>query len=215
MTTNDDWHQRWREGRIGFHLPHVNPDLLRFAGDLPPPPARVLVPLCGKSVDMTFLAERGHHVIGIELVEEAARAYFAERGEEPAADASGPHLVLRAGRVEIHVADVLAMPLRALGAVDAVWDRAALIALPPEARRPYAARMSEVLGVGGRMLLATLAYDQDLMDGPPYSVDDDEVRALYGTLSLARLDHRAEEQPPQRLQDVGGSASTSVWSASR
>lgn len=214
--TDDGWHARWREGRIGFHLEHVNPDLVRWLPRLAPGPARVLVPLCGKSVDLAYLAEQGHEVVGVELVEEPVVAFFEERGLEAAPEQVTDHPVYRAAGIDLHVADMLAVKPADLGDITAIYDRAALIALPKTTRTAYAERMVELLSPGGRMLLVTLAYDQARMDGPPYSVPDDEVRALYGDAGdLEQLAHDPSTNAPPRAQELGLVMSSSTWLLTR
>lgn len=216
MATVDEWHQRWREGRIGFHLPHVNPDLERWLPRLAPSPTRVLVPLCGKSLDLGFLAQQGHEVVGVELVEKAVREYFQEAGVPPSSDEEPGHPVYRAEGVELHVADMLRVPAEALGLIGAIYDRAALIALPPETRPAYAERLMSLLPPGCRMLLITLAYDQASMDGPPFSVSDDEVRTLFGGHGeLEQLDQRRAQDIPPRAQEIGLEITTTVWLLTR
>lgn len=212
MVTDDEWRARWREGRIGFHLPHVNADLERWLPRLAPSPTRVLVPLSGKSVDLKYLADLGHEVVGVELVEEAARQFFVEAAIEPTRDEELGYPVYRGGGVELHVADMLTVPAEALGLVGAIYDRAALIALPPETRKAYARRLAELLPSGCRMLLITLAYDDTQLDGPPFSVGDDEVQALYGAVgTLERLDQRRADDIPARAQELGLVFTTTVW----
>lgn len=214
MATHEEWHERWREGRIGFHLPEVNPDLVRWLPRLAPSSTRVLVPLCGKSKDLRYLAELGHEVVGVELVEQAAREFFQEN-EIPFTrdgDSPGEQALYRGGGVELHVADMLALGPDSLGLVGAIYDRAALIALPAETRRPYAERLLELLPSGCRMLLFTLAYDQARLEGPPYSVSDDEVRSLYGDAGvLERLEHEPSTSAPPRFAELGLVVSASTW----
>lgn len=212
MATDEDWRARWREGRIGFHLPHVNPDLERWLPRLASAPTRVLVPLCGKSVDMPFLAAQGHEVVGVELVEQAAQDLFREAELTTSRDEELGYPVYRGGGIEVHVTDMLRVPADALGLVGAIYDRAALIALPPDVRAPYARRLVELLPPGCRMLLTTLAYDQARMDGPPFSVSDEEVHALYGEAgTLERLESRRAEDVPPRAREAGVELTTTVW----
>lgn len=169
------WHQRWETGRVGFHLERVNPWLERFEAQLGPP-GRILVPLCGKSLDLRWLSERGWEVTGVELSEIAARACFEAAGETVVPRASGPFIEWSDGRMRILQGDFFALESTEF---DAVWDRAALIALPPDMRARYAARVSHLLRPGGRLLLVTLDYPQEEQPGPPFSVPEQEVRALY------------------------------------
>ncbi len=216
MVSDDEWRTRWSEGRIGFHQSEANPDLARWLPRLAPSATRVLVPLCGKSLDLKYLAEHGHEVVGVELVQQAAQAFFDENRIPFTRDDEADHVVYRAGDIELHVDDILRVPSPSLGLLGAVYDRAALIALPPETRPAYAERMKALLPAGCRMLLITLAYDQALVDGPPYSVSDDEVRSLYGDAgALELLEQRAAHDVPARFAEQGAGVSTSVWLLTR
>lgn len=188
------WRQRWRDQMIGFHRDAVNPALLRYADRLPEG-ARVLVPLAGKSVDMTFLAERGHPVVGVELVERAVIDYFSERGVEPEVRGEGVHV---GGGVELWARDVFDVGPDQVGTFDAVYDRAGLIALTPEQRVRYARHILSLLAPGGRMLLVSLDYDPSRMNGPPHAVPSEEVRRHYGgAASIELLEERGvlDEEP--------------------
>lgn len=175
------WSARWREGRIGFHEGRVNPWLARFADRLA---GRVLVPLCGKAEDLAWLAARGHEVIGVELVEQAVRAFFDEHRLVPAVTRRGPALAYQADAITILVADVLALTAAEVGRVDSVYDRAALVALPADLRPRY---VDWLRGFGRPTLAVTLDYDQARMDGPPFSVPEAELRRLYQGYTIEAL----------------------------
>lgn len=177
----DFWLERWAHQQIGFHQPEGHPalaahwDALDLAYD-----ARVLVPLSGKSVDMTWLAARGHDVTGVELSERAARDFFEQRDLVPDRARAGAFDRHAAGGIEILVGDFFDLSAAALATYDAVYDRAALIALPPATRQRYAEHLLAGLHADTRLLLITLDYDQRLMDGPPFAVSDDEIQTLFG-----------------------------------
>jgi thiopurine S-methyltransferase len=174
------WHERWATRQIGFHQSAVHPFLERWWPRLGlPDAARVYVPLCGKSLDMAWLAGRGHPVAGSELSAVAIREFFAERGLVPEMthrDGFRRHV---AGPYALFEGDALALTPDVLGAVQAVYDRAALVALPPPMRRDYAASLARLLPAGGRLLLIAFEYPQELKGGPPFSVDAAEIRALF------------------------------------
>lgn len=175
----DFWHERWQSGQIGFHLAEPNPRLIAHWDATAGSARRVLVPLCGKSVDLAWLAARGHDVVGVELSELAAEAFFAERGIVPTITADGPFRVFRHERLAIAVGDFFAATPSALhGAFDAVYDRAAMIAMPPELRPSYVKTLVGLLAETANLLLVTL--DFDAASGPPFCVDADEVRDTYG-----------------------------------
>ena len=171
------WRERWAEGRIGFHEGKPNALLQRHLATLGDQ-RRVLVPLCGKTEDLAYLAGAGHTVVGVELVEDACRAFFAEHGLEPAVSRAGALTRLAAGAVEILAGDFFAVRREDLGAVDALYDRAALIAFPPDLRPRYVEHLRTLLP-DFRGLLVSLEYPAGAIQGPPFSVDDAEVRRLW------------------------------------
>jgi thiopurine S-methyltransferase len=176
------WIARWREGRIGFHEGVPNSYLVKHAGHLT---GRVLVPLCGKSVDLAFLASRGHQVVGVELVADAVRQFFAEQGASATVDSRG---VYRAGTIEIIARDLFELTPELVGRVDSIYDRAALVALPEDVRPRYVAQLRALAPAASRILLVALDYPPGAADGPPFSVPDAEVRALFPGADIALVD---------------------------
>ncbi|WP_207281380.1 thiopurine S-methyltransferase [Pseudomonas sp. FW300-N2F2] len=174
------WHKRWSSNQIGFHLPEVNPYLRHFWPQLGlERGSRVLVPLCGKSLDLLWLAHQGYSVLGVELSEKAATDFFLEHQLEPSVSEEGVFKVFRAADIEIRCGDFFALDREDVADCTALYDRAALIALPAPMREQYAVHLQRILpnGVG---LLITLDYHQDEMPGPPFSVGNDEVQRLLG-----------------------------------
>lgn len=183
------WHERWQQDQIGFHQPEINSHLQSFWGNLVVPAgSRIFVPLCGKSRDMLWLRSQGLGVTGVELSPIAVHDFFAENALEP--------IVTQQGRFERWEADGLVIlqgnffDLTAADVADCagVFDRASLIALPPEMRTRYAQHLMAILPRHIQTLLITLEYDQQEMGGPPFSVQEAEVAALYGdTYQVDRL----------------------------
>lgn len=184
------WHKRWQSNQIGFHLPEVNPYLQRFWPQLSlEEGARVLVPLCGKSLDVLWLAHQGHEVLGIELSEKAVEDFFSEHHFDPNVSEQGPFKVYRAGSIELWCGDFFELTAGDVADCSALYDRAALIALPPAMRQQYAAHINRIMPRESLGLLITLDYDQAQMDGPPFAVLDDEVQGLFaGFWSLKILE---------------------------
>lgn len=194
----DFWHQRWREGRIGFHQDRVTPLLERHWPSLDlPAGSRVFVPLAGKSLDLAWLASQGQRVLGVELSRLAIEQFFAEHGLTPETRDSTYGRHYRAGDVELICGDVFDIDAEVLADCTAVFDRAALIALPPELRRRYVDDVYAKLPVYCRGLLVTLEYPQHEKQGPPFSVQEDEVRSQYGrawrVTTLERKDILAQQ----------------------
>lgn len=173
------WHQRWAASQIGFHQRHVNPWLQRFWPELAfAQEARVLVPLCGKSLDLVWLAEQGNRVLGVELSEKAVHEFFSEQQLEPVISQNGAFKVYGCEGIELWCGDFFALRAEDVAGCTALYDRAALIALPAAMRERYVAHLSSVLPADCQGLLITLDYDQAKIDGPPFSVSDEEVQRL-------------------------------------
>jgi thiopurine S-methyltransferase len=177
----DFWHQRWREGRTGFHQDRPTPLLIEHWPMLAlAPGGRVLVPLAGKSLDLLWLAALGHRVLGVELSSLAVTQFFAEHGLTPELHDSRYGRHYRVGDIELICGDVFDLDADVLADCAAVYDRAALIALPPPLRLRYARGLYARLPAGCRGLLITLEYPPHEKQGPPFSVCEAEVRHLYG-----------------------------------
>ncbi len=175
------WQERWALNQIGFHLPQVNPYLQRHWPHLAlKEGAKVLVPLCGKSLDLMWLASLGLRVMGVELSQQAVEAFFSEQGLTPRISQRCGFKVYQADLIELWCGDFFALEAEALSGCDAVYDRAALIALPPLMRAQYAERLNRLLPSGCQGLLITLDYDQTQKAGPPFAVSHEEVRVLFG-----------------------------------
>jgi thiopurine S-methyltransferase len=191
---NEFWLKRWSENRIGFHLAGVNPLLEQFLPQVAAKPGRVLVPLCGKSVDLAWLVERGNSVVGVDVAEIAARAFAAERGMPLAESREGPFTVFRGERLAYYVGDFFNFNS---GHFDLIYDRAALIALAPDVRKTYARHLKSLLAPGGSILLISLEYDPRKMDGPPFTVPESEVRSLFAGLVIHKLhEHDCLDEEP-------------------
>lgn len=174
------WFQRWEEGQIGFHQDRINEYLTRHWDRLQAAPgARVLVPLCGKSLDMIWLKEQGHDVLGVELSPLAVEAFFKENGLAVERSSNDSFSICESEKITILCGDFFDLTADLSRGIDVVYDRASLVALPKEMRERYAAHLIELLPSGGRVLLVTFDYPQDEMNGPPFSVTADEVNALY------------------------------------
>lgn len=174
------WLERWRTQQIGFHQSEVNAHLRRHWASLEVASGQaVFVPLCGKSLDMLWLAEHGHRVIGVELAESAVRAFFDEAGMPFQMERERHLLRYSHDAVTIYCGDVMDLTGLHMRGVGGVYDRAGLIALPPRLRAHYADHLQRIVPDGSRMLLLTLEYEQSKVSGPPHAVLEDEVRALF------------------------------------
>jgi thiopurine S-methyltransferase len=201
---HDEWLRRWAEGNIGFHRQDIHPALLRH---WPLRTGSVLVPLCGKSHDMRWLAERGHTVVGVELAERAVLDFFREQGigyeRRPGAL---PAFVGKELPITIYQGDYFALQgLRC----DALYDRAALIALPPERRVAYAAHSATLLAPAALRLVVTVEYPQELVQGPPFAVHAAEVTGYWPEVEL--LERYPDEGAPPKFRDAGANLTEAIW----
>lgn len=197
--TPEFWHERWRQGEIGWHASSVNLHLQDHWPRLGVAPGtQVFVPLCGKTLDLLWLAAQGLRVLGVEISRVAVDAFFADNALRPEITEAPPFLRYRAAEIEILCGDFFDLGADRLEGIGAVFDRASLIALPPDMRPRYAAHLARLLRPPIAMLLITLDYAQDEMAGPPFAVGEAEVRALYGAgfhiEPIARVDVLAENE---------------------
>ena len=182
------WHQRWQSNQIGFHESQVNGYLAGHYADLKVAAGQtVFVPLCGKSVDIRWLADRGAHVLGVELSPIAVENFFREQGLTPRTCKAGAFTIWESGPIRLLCGDFFSLAPEDLAGVHVVYDRAALIALPPGGRVDYVAHLDRLLPGARRTLLVTLEYLQEQMRGPPFSVAEQEVRSLFGGARIERL----------------------------
>lgn len=177
---HDFWHQRWQQNQIGFHSQDVNSHLKTFWPHLKVGNGqRVLVPLCGKSQDLLWLLAQGHSVVGIELSPLAVEAFFNENRLQPTIRKHGDFWINEIDGLQIFCGDFFSLHSQDLGKIDAVYDRASLVALPPEMRIDYASHMGSLLESGTQTLLVAFDYPQHEMLGPPFSVNQSEIELLY------------------------------------
>ncbi|MFV0924808.1 thiopurine S-methyltransferase [Pseudomonas palmensis] len=193
------WHNRWENDLIGFHQQQVNPYLQQYWPALGiAPGARVLVPLCGKSLDMAWLAAQGHDVLGVELSERAVKDFFSEHEQEPQVSQQGAFMVYRSEGIELWCGDFFALTAGDVRGCAGLYDRAAIIALPPAMRERYVSHLQQLLPSPCKGLLITLDYDQAVTDGPPFAVPDEEVERLFGEhwqLAIAAQDDVLAQSP--------------------
>ena len=177
----DFWHQKWQKNEIGFHLPEVNPLLVKYLHILKlTQGASVFLPLCGKTLDISWLMTQGYRVVGAELSVVAIEGLFKHLGLTPTIKPVGELVHYSAPNIGIYVGDIFKLTTEILGHVDAVYDRAALVALPADMRQDYSAHLT-ALTQAATQLLICFEYDQALQADPPFSVDAEEVRQHYQT----------------------------------
>ncbi|MCL5042324.1 MAG: thiopurine S-methyltransferase [Gammaproteobacteria bacterium] len=199
------WHERWNKGETGFHKSRPNPLLSRWWPHLGVAPgAPVWVPLCGKSLDMTWLRDQGHPVLGIELARSALESFAAEQALQLGWREQGEFAISEGEGYCLYCGDYFGLKAADVASVQGVYDRAALIALPEAMRTRYVEHMRSILPAGWRLLLITLDYPQDQRPGPPFSVPDSEVRSLFAGCRIELLDEQdvLDDHPVFRQQGM-------------
>ena len=202
------WHQRWEAGQIGFHMEEVNPFLKRYFSELKLSKGdKVLVPLCGKSVDLVWLWQQGMEVCGVELSPLAVSQFKEEQSLPLISEVNGLfdfwHLPKEIEKettgLGILCGNFFQLTAEQCREVKAVYDRAALVALPLEMRTQYVAHLQHILPAGTKILLITMDYDQSLMQGPPFAVSKAEVHHLFSQAhrieQLAEVDSQRKGHP--------------------
>jgi thiopurine S-methyltransferase len=200
------WHERWSRGEIGFHQHDYNAHMRSFVEELRiKRGANVLVPLCGKSRDMIWLLYQGYRVTGVEISPRAVRDFFEEHSiAHGVTELPGAHL-FRGPHLDIYCGDFFSVDLTGAARFDAVYDRASLVALPPQMRERYVERLTALVPEGTRSLLVTMQYPQKEMRGPPFSVPEEEVRKAFGgswTVDRLHEEDCLEQQPRFRKKGL-------------
>lgn len=206
------WLNRWKNSDIGFHQSEANALLIKFFPRLSlKKGSRILVPLCGKTRDIAWLLAQGYAVVGVELSQLAIEQLFVELNTKPEVTQQGELRHYRAENIDIFAGDIFHLSREVLGPVDAIYDRAALVALPEGIRPRYTEHLIVVTGQAPQLLI-TWVYDQTLMDGPPFSIDSDMVHQYYG--ESYQPTQLASTKVPGKLKSIYG-AEEDAWLLSR
>lgn len=214
------WKERWETNQIGWHSSDVNQNLKNHATVLfekSTTPA-IAVPLCGKSLDMAWLAKQNAKVTGIELVQKAIEDFFAEQSLCATQSKKEDTPCYHCDRIEILHSDIFELPKTLEGSFDAIYDRAAFVALPLELKQQYADLCLSLLKPDGSILLIT--YDAPIPEtqGPPFPVKDGVIPRLYKNASQCILLEESVDTPDNdpRLKAQGLDWSrTQIWKITR
>lgn len=209
----ESWLERWEEGRIGWHEPEGNTNLKEHWPDLPEG-TRVLVPLCGKSLDLLWLANRGLDVVGVELSPIAVESFFDEHDLEYDVDAGDRlvHYRSQSAPITIFCGDYFDFESQTF---DALYDRGALIAMSADERPGYVEHTKKLLRQNAYRLVITLEYDQSVANGPPFAVMADEIESYWGDLRLLSRRNDIENCPPKFKAAGLSEIVEAAWSSTR
>jgi thiopurine S-methyltransferase len=173
------WHSRWESDQIGFHINQANPLLVEFFPTLSlKKSSRVFLPLCGKTLDIHWLLDQGFQVVGVELSKKAITQLFQELGIEPEIRTLDKLEHFSAEGIDIFVGNLFDLSKAHIGKIDAIYDRAALVALPLDMRISYTNHLTQI-AENAPQLLICFEYDPSSMEGPPFSIEREEVLSHY------------------------------------
>lgn len=177
------WEKRWEIKATGFHIDNVHPMLVKHFTQLTDHKAKILVPLCGKTVDMIWLASNGHQVIGVEYVQSPVEEFFAENKIDYTTRQVNDFKLYESAdkSIRIYNGDFFKFTVDYEGPIELVWDRASFVALTPSLRQNYARQIQSLLSDKFNYLMDTFEFDERIFPGPPHSVNFAEVKQLYGT----------------------------------
>jgi thiopurine S-methyltransferase len=175
-----DWLDRWKKGTTGWHRSDINPQLIENINQLAKArPQKIFVPLCGASLDMKYLSDQGFHVVGVELSSLAIDRFFNENKIAYKVSKMEDFDLYQGKNIDIYCGDFFRLKKNYLNGASCVYDRAALIALNPDLQKKYVRHLKDILPNSSKILLLTMFYPQNEMEGPPYSVSDGSVEDLF------------------------------------
>lgn len=199
-----DWNKRWEQNKIGFHEEQPNLYLTQYIHQLNlAQNATVFVPLCGKSNDLKWLADKGYNVVGIECSAIAVKDFFKAHDLKPNIETVDKLIAYNNNNITIFQGDFYDLNTTILAKCDLIYDRASMIAFTEEQRPHYIKHLSQWFNSSTQMLLVTLSYDQNTMNGPPFSVNNPEVEEAYVHKKLKILDSQDVIDETPRWRSVG------------
>ncbi|XP_072269417.1 thiopurine S-methyltransferase-like [Pyxicephalus adspersus] len=194
VLTDEDWNVKWQTRQIGFHEKDVHPLLVEFQNEMINDKTKlnIFFPLCGKAVDMKWLADMGHNIVGVDISEIGLKEFFEEQNlpyfEEPVAEIPGAKVFKStSGNISLYCCSIYTISSSVIGRFDGIWDRGALVAVNPCDRKRYANLLLSLLNRDSRYLLVVLDYDPTLITGPPFYVSESEMEQLFGSTCSYKL----------------------------
>ena len=175
------WLSRWRKNKIGFHMAEGYSSLENHLANISfPKKQTALVPLCGKSLDLITLTHHFNNVIGVEISEKAINEFLQEQNLTATESSFADFKIFQTESIILWCGDFMKLPLHKLPAIDLIYDKAALVALPPEKRPGYAEKLVGLCSDSTFIMLHHFIYNQDEMPGPPFSVSEEELNNYFG-----------------------------------
>ncbi|KAG9479202.1 thiopurine S-methyltransferase [Eleutherodactylus coqui] len=194
VLSHEDWKEKWETRNIGFHVANVHPLLAEFLNEMQDGRTQmnIFFPLCGKAVDMKWLADMGHNIVGVEVCEMGLREFFTEQDipytEEVVAGIPGAKVFKStSGNISLYCCSIYDITDSVIGKFDGVWDRGAMVAVNPKDRQRYANVVLSLMAKDCRYLLVTFEYDPKLIKGPPFYVPESDIENFLGPSCTVKL----------------------------
>lgn len=198
------WHKCWQRNTVGFHQHQVHPFLIEhFAAKCLPSDQHIFVPLCGKTLDMAYLAQF-MRVTGNELSNIACLDFFDENNIEYQQQIIGDFTQYACSQLSLLQGDFFQLTNDIVGSVDWIYDRAALIALPRQMQQRYVKHLKQFFSPQTRLFLITLEFPQQQLEGPPFSITANDVQMLFSGFKITSVatHELMDKQFAQRRFDV-------------
>lgn len=197
------WLEAWITGKTRFHKEDTNKVLLDY-GSILMDSETIFVPLCGKTLDMVYLLSKGKKVIGVELSALAVDSFFKENNLSPEITNYKSFIRYQIRDLTIYCGDLFDLTQYELGNVDAVYDRASMVALPKNMREKYVKTINDSCPRLQTILLSSFEYDQSKTEGPPFSVLEEEIREFYkNRFQIEKVNREIVEDKNPRFENSG------------
>ncbi|KAM9307702.1 putative thiopurine S-methyltransferase [Gastrophryne carolinensis] len=171
--TEDNWKRNWEIGKIVFHEKEKHPLLVEFLDEMinGRQKLNIFFPLCGKNVDMKWLAEKGHTIVGVDISEIGLKQFFEEQSvpfvEEAVPDIPGAKVFKSTSEnISLYCCSIYQISDSVIGKFDGIWDRGSLVAINLIERQRYVDIMLSLLNQDCRYLLITVDFNPALIQGP-------------------------------------------------
>nr|CAB3267191.1 thiopurine S-methyltransferase-like [Phallusia mammillata] len=180
------WSNRWKTGDVQFHKEDVHYDLIENENKLLPQQGSVFFPLCGKTVDMAYLASKGHTVVGLEFDEEPIKSFFSENKlkynitEIEDYPFKKYQCCNQGADITIYQGDINHATVNFLGKFDAIWDRGSFVAINTNDRTMYTNLILGIMKPNTQYYLLCVEFDSSVFGGPPHSTTQADVQKHFG-----------------------------------
>lgn len=184
--SKNTWEDCWSVGKTFFHRSAYHPMLVEHIEKLINGRSNlvIFIPLCGKSLDIKYLYDLGHTVVGVEGAKSPIEEFFGEHNLEftksdcPSVNGS----VYKNGdnRIRIYHGDMFDFNGKDEVKFSGVWDRGSFGAINKTDRPKYVELLTSMVTEDCQYLLNTYDYNPEQFSGPPHCFTDEEMLGYWG-----------------------------------